>query len=101
MMTANSVDNFVIDFERLHSAVETINLLDCQGTVVKVSGLAVESNGPMVGLGGNWNAMMSPLCYGLVHRDERFGEVRVDVAHHQYARVRFKPLLALRHSRRN
>ena len=26
-------------------------MLDCQGTVVKVSGMAVESNGPMVGLG--------------------------------------------------
>jgi flagellum-specific ATP synthase len=50
-MTVNNTSEFVIDFDQLHSALETINLLDCQGTVVKVSGLAVESNGPMVGLG--------------------------------------------------
>ncbi len=47
----NEIDDFAIDFERLHSTLETINLLDCQGTVVKVSGLTVESNGPIVGLG--------------------------------------------------
>ncbi len=49
-MTVKGPDNFVIDFDRLHSTLETINLLDCQGTVVKVSGLTVESNGPIVGL---------------------------------------------------
>lgn len=51
MMTVNNTSEFMIDFDQLHSALETINLLDCQGTVVKVSGLVVESNGPMVGLG--------------------------------------------------
>jgi len=50
-MTENHIEELVIDFDRLHSAIDTINLLDCQGTVVKVSGLTVESNGPVVGLG--------------------------------------------------
>ena len=50
-MTENYTEEFTIDFERLHSALDIINLLDCQGTVVKVSGLTVESNGPIVGLG--------------------------------------------------
>ena len=50
-MTENYTEELTIDFERLHSAFNTINLLDCQGTVVKVSGLTVESNGPIVGLG--------------------------------------------------
>jgi len=50
-MTTNYIDDFVIDFELLHTTLDTINLLDCQGTVVRVSGLTVESNGPIVGLG--------------------------------------------------
>jgi len=50
-MSGNVLEEFEIDFNKLHSALDTINLLDCQGTVVKVSGMAVESNGPMVGLG--------------------------------------------------
>jgi flagellum-specific ATP synthase len=50
-MAENYTEELAIDFERLHSAINTINLLDCQGTVVKVSGLTVESNGPIVGLG--------------------------------------------------
>ncbi len=50
-MAENHLEELSVDFDRLHSALETINLLDCQGTVVKVSGMAVESNGPMVGLG--------------------------------------------------
>ena len=50
-MNENYTEEFAVDFERLHSALDTINLLDCQGTVVKVSGLTVESNGPIVGLG--------------------------------------------------
>ncbi len=40
-----------IDFEQFHSALRKVNLLDCHGRVVRVSGLAVESNGPAVGLG--------------------------------------------------
>ncbi len=50
-MTEKYTEDFAMDFDRLHSALGTINLLDCQGTVVKVSGLTVESNGPIVGLG--------------------------------------------------
>jgi flagellum-specific ATP synthase len=50
-MTESHLEEFAVDFDRLHSALDTINLLDCQGTVVKVSGMAVESTGPMVGLG--------------------------------------------------
>jgi len=40
-----------IDFEKLHSALRQVNLLDCHGSVVRVSGLTVESAGPPVGLG--------------------------------------------------
>ena len=41
----------VIDFEKFHSALRAVNLLDCRGSVVRVSGLTVESTGPIVGLG--------------------------------------------------
>ena len=61
-MAENVLKELDVDFDRLHSAVETINLLDCQGTVVKVSGLTVESNGPILGL--------SELC-GIHIRDGR------------------------------
>ncbi len=40
-----------IDFEKFHSALRAVNLLDCHGSVVRVSGLTVESTGPMLGLG--------------------------------------------------
>ena len=40
-----------IDFEKLHSALRNVNLLDCQGFVVRVSGQSVESSGPTLGLG--------------------------------------------------
>jgi flagellum-specific ATP synthase len=46
----NSTDN-LIDFEKFHSALQSVNLLNCQGFVVRVSGLTVESTGPVVGLG--------------------------------------------------
>lgn len=49
-MSGDDVE-YVIDFEKFHSALETVNLLDCQGYVVRVSGLTVESNGPIVGVG--------------------------------------------------
>lgn len=48
---AEVLKEFAMDFDRLHSALATVNLLDCQGTVVKVSGLTVESSGPVLGLG--------------------------------------------------
>jgi len=50
-MSVSKVSNCSIDFEKFHSALQQVNLLDCQGTVVRVSGLTVESTGPMVGLG--------------------------------------------------
>ena len=40
-----------IDFEKLHSALRSVHLLSCRGSVVRVAGLRVESNGPAVGLG--------------------------------------------------
>ncbi|MHC4360893.1 MAG: hypothetical protein ACYSTN_08925, partial [Planctomycetota bacterium] len=43
--------NNLIDFDKLHSVLRTMNLLNCQGTVIRVSGLTVESSGPKVGLG--------------------------------------------------
>ena len=46
----NPEDN-LIDFEKFHSALRGVNLLRCCGTVVRVSGLTVESNGPKLGLG--------------------------------------------------
>ena len=49
-MTTSQVINSSIDFEKLHSALRNLHLLDCRGSVVRVSGLTVESNGPIVGL---------------------------------------------------
>jgi len=40
-----------IDFNKYYSALETVNLMNCQGYVVRVSGSTVESAGPVVGLG--------------------------------------------------
>jgi len=40
-----------IDFNKYHSALSEVNLLNCRGFVVRVSGMTVESNGPEVGLG--------------------------------------------------
>ena len=42
---------YSIDFEKFHTALDNVNLLNCRGSIVKVSGLTVESNGPSVGLG--------------------------------------------------
>ena len=50
MSKAATGDN-LIDFEKLHSALDDVNLLDCQGFVVRVSGQTVESTGPALGLG--------------------------------------------------
>jgi flagellum-specific ATP synthase len=44
-------ENNLVDFEKLHSALAAVNLLNCRGSVVRVAGLRVESNGPGVGLG--------------------------------------------------
>jgi len=50
MATSEVLEN-QIDFEGFHSALRDVNLLDCQGYVVRVSGQAVESIGPAIGLG--------------------------------------------------
>lgn len=41
----------LFNFDKLHSALESVNLLNCQGFVVRVSGLTIESSGPKVGIG--------------------------------------------------
>lgn len=46
-----ATNHSVIDFEKLHSALNGVNLLECQGFVVRVSGQTVESTGPDLGLG--------------------------------------------------
>jgi flagellum-specific ATP synthase len=43
--------NELIDFDKFHAALRAVNLLSCQGSVIRVSGLTVESSGPKVGLG--------------------------------------------------
>lgn len=45
------VANSKIDFDKMFSALRNVQLLNCQGFVVRVSGLAIESSGPKVGLG--------------------------------------------------
>jgi flagellum-specific ATP synthase len=40
-----------IDFDKYHSALETVDLVNCQGYVVRVSGSTIESAGPVIGLG--------------------------------------------------
>jgi flagellum-specific ATP synthase len=50
-MTTSEVSHGLIDFEKFHSALRGVNLLDCHGFVIRVSGLRVESAGPAVGLG--------------------------------------------------
>ena len=47
----SAIGHNVIDFEKLHSVLHGVNLLDCQGFVVRVSGQTVESTGPSLGLG--------------------------------------------------
>ncbi|MHC4636298.1 MAG: FliI/YscN family ATPase [Planctomycetota bacterium] len=41
----------LIDFESFHTALDKVNLYNCHGSVVRVSGLTIESAGPKVGLG--------------------------------------------------
>jgi flagellum-specific ATP synthase len=40
-----------IDFHKYYSALDGVRLLNCRGTVVRVSGSTVESAGPVIGLG--------------------------------------------------
>ncbi|MBL7152236.1 MAG: FliI/YscN family ATPase [Phycisphaerae bacterium] len=44
-------DANLVDFEKLHSALNAVSLLNCRGSVVRVAGLRVESNGPAVAIG--------------------------------------------------
>jgi len=50
-MAMSAISHSLIDFEKFHSALDDVNLLDCQGFVVRVSGQKVESTGPALGLG--------------------------------------------------
>lgn len=50
-MVTDTVNNSIVDFEKFHSALRKVNLLNSRGFVVRVSGLTVESTGPCVGLG--------------------------------------------------
>ena len=43
--------NCLIDFDKFHTALRDVNLLNCQGSIVRVSGQRIESTGPSVGLG--------------------------------------------------
>ncbi len=40
-----------INFDKFHSLLNDAKLLHCQGSVVRLSGLTIESNGPLLGLG--------------------------------------------------
>jgi flagellum-specific ATP synthase len=50
-MAASQVNECLIDFEKLHTVVSETSFPDCRGRVVRVSGLTVESAGPVVSLG--------------------------------------------------
>jgi flagellum-specific ATP synthase len=50
-MAMGPTSNSLIDFQKFHSVLNSVNLLDCQGFVVRVSGQTVESTGPALGLG--------------------------------------------------
>ncbi len=50
-MEDSSSSQATIDFEQFHTALQDVNLLAYKGSILRVSGLTVESNGPAVGLG--------------------------------------------------
>lgn len=50
-MTSQTQNNTTLNFEALEETLRQVRLTTPKGTVVKVSGLTVESNGPSVGLG--------------------------------------------------
>ncbi|MBN2183409.1 MAG: FliI/YscN family ATPase [Sedimentisphaerales bacterium] len=50
-MAVKVADINSIDFSKFHTALNEVKLLNCRGSVVRVSGLTVESNGPEVGIG--------------------------------------------------
>jgi flagellum-specific ATP synthase len=71
----NNPTDSLIDFEKFHSALHAVNLLNCQGSIVRVTGLTVESTGPVVGLG--------ELC-GIHLRDDRRVLAEVVGFHHNH-----------------
>ena len=50
-MTIKQAAKSLIDFEKFHSALREVNLIKCRGYVVRVSGMTVESAGPVLGIG--------------------------------------------------
>ena len=80
-MAVSDVSSCSIDFEKFHSALREVNLMNCQGFVVRVSGLTVESTGPAVGIG--------ELC-GIQIRDGR--RVLAEVVGFQADRLILLPL---------
>ena len=50
-MVTSEVSDSTVDFEKFHTALREVNLLNSRGFVVRVSGLTVESSGPTMGLG--------------------------------------------------
>ena len=50
-MEASNSNTAMIDFEKFHTALHDVNLLSYKGSILRVSGLTVESNGPAIGLG--------------------------------------------------
>jgi len=50
-MSEKVTDNCTVDFDKLHTALEQVSLLSRRGYVIRVSGLTVESSGPVMGLG--------------------------------------------------
>jgi len=50
-MITSEISDSTIDFEKFHSALSELNLLNSRGFVVRVSGLTVESSGPTMGIG--------------------------------------------------
>jgi flagellum-specific ATP synthase len=50
-MAGGATTSCSIDFEKFHLALAGVSLLNCQGSVVRVSGSTIESTGPVVGLG--------------------------------------------------
>lgn len=50
-MAVGEATKRTVDFDRFHAALREVNLMNCRGSVVRVSGLTVESAGPILGLG--------------------------------------------------
>ena len=50
-MAVSEDNRCTINFDMLHETLKDVNLLECKGSIVRVAGLTVESNGPSAGLG--------------------------------------------------